>query len=105
MADRAYGLPRDNRAAPGDYGNLSVTLQNPDSSRLAGAFEVSDEPVTSPGQLRDTLSKPCGGPRLLLARLPFSDVWRAHRFAAHADGRLPQFRARRCNRGCHLAAR
>jgi benzoylformate decarboxylase len=75
IVDGAYGLLRDNRAALGDDGTLGVTLWNPDFSRLAGAFEIPDEPVTSPGQLRDAMAKPCGGPRLLLASLPLSRVW------------------------------
>jgi thiamine pyrophosphate-dependent acetolactate synthase large subunit-like protein len=50
-------------------------LWNPDFSRLADAFEIPNEPVTSPDQLHDALSTPCGGPRLLLATLPFSRAW------------------------------
>jgi acetolactate synthase I/II/III large subunit len=75
IVDGAYGLLRDNRAALGDDGTLGVTLWNPDFSRLADAFEIPNEPVTSPDQLRDALSTPCGGPRLLLSTLPFSRAW------------------------------
>jgi acetolactate synthase I/II/III large subunit len=75
IVDGAYGLLRDNRAALGDDGTLGVTLWNPDFSRLADAFEISNQPVTSPDQLRAAMSEPCDGPRLLLASLPFSRVW------------------------------
>jgi acetolactate synthase I/II/III large subunit len=75
IVDGAYGLLRDNRAALGDDGTLGVTLWNPDFSLLASAFNIPDEPVTSPDQLRDALGKPSDGPRLLRASLPFSRAW------------------------------
>jgi thiamine pyrophosphate-dependent acetolactate synthase large subunit-like protein len=48
------------RAALGDDGTLGVTLWNPDFSRLADAFQISNEPFTSAVQL---------------ASLPLSRVW------------------------------
>jgi acetolactate synthase I/II/III large subunit len=75
IVDGAYGLLRDNRAALGDDGTLGVTLWNPDFSRLADAFAIPNQPVTSPDQLHDALSKPSDGPRLLRATLPFSRAW------------------------------
>jgi acetolactate synthase I/II/III large subunit len=73
--DGSYGILRDNSAAVGGSTELGVALWNPDFRQLARAYGIDAEDIAHPSDLRNALTRPTTGPRVLLVSTPFNRNW------------------------------